>query len=82
MVALSPACDVVREAKGDSCSALGIVASVGGCGDDNFKAVGEEKGSSFAIELDLRCCPGVIASRFTVNSYSVFVPPENLSGPT
>lgn len=54
MVALSPFCDVVRGARGESCSASGMVASVGRYGEDSFKPAGDENGSSSAIDFDLR----------------------------
>jgi hypothetical protein len=65
MVASSPLCDVVRDARGDCCSSSGMVASIGGCGDDSLKPTGDEKGSSFAADLDLRWYPGVTVSDFT-----------------
>lgn len=67
MVASRPFWDVVTGARGDSCSATKMVASVGGCGDDSFKPVGDENGSSFAVDFVLRCCPGVAVSDFTGN---------------
>ena len=75
MVALSPLCDVVRGARGDCCSSS-MVASAGGCGDDNLKSIGDENGSSFAADLDLRWNPGVGISCFTVNCRLVTVFPE------
>lgn len=73
MVALSPFCDVVRGARGESCSASGMVASVGGCGDDNLKPRGDEKGSSFVAESDLRWRPGVVTSDFARNPCSASI---------
>ena len=71
MVALSPLWNVVRSARGDSCSESGIVASACGCGDDSLKPAGDENGSSFVIDFDLRWYPGVVVSDFTIVFRSV-----------
>jgi hypothetical protein len=48
-----------------------MVASIGGCGDDSLRQVGDENGSSFAIDFDLRWCAGVVVSGFTKNPRSI-----------
>ena len=76
MVALSPFWDVVTGARGESCSAPGRVASVGGCGDDSLRPVGDENGSSITVDFDLRWCAGVVVSGFTENPCSIPAFPE------
>ena len=48
-----------------------MVASAGGCGDDSLEPIGDEEGSSFAVDLDPRWYLEVIISDFTANLYSV-----------
>ena len=73
IVASNSLCDVVRAQREIVVRPSGVVASAGGCRDDNLPPIGDENGSSFAVDLDLRWYPGVGISCFTVNLCSVSV---------